>query len=88
MHRIKVRKGQKVKQGQIIGTVGTTGLSTGPHLHYQFWKNNRFVNPMTIDLPRTQKLSGDEMASFKANKNTWIEFMDGTQPAVAMTDKP
>ncbi len=88
MHKIKVRKGQKVNQGQIIGTVGTTGLSTGPHLHYQFWKNNRFVDPMKVDLPRTQKLSKVERVRFDENRATWLEFMDGSQPAVAMTEKP
>ena len=57
MHKIRVKNGQKVKQGQIIGTVGTTGMSTGPHLHYQFWKHGKFVDPMKVKLPRTQKLS-------------------------------
>lgn len=87
MHKIKVRRGQKVKQGDIIGTVGSTGMSTGPHLHYQFWKNNRFVDPMTVDLPRTQKLSSEERPRFEANKNTWIDFMDGVAPTIAMTEQ-
>jgi len=86
MHRIQVKRGQKVKQGQIIGTVGSTGMSTGPHLHYQFWKNDRFVNPMTVDLPRTQKLSSSELATFESNRTMWIDFMDGVTPPVAMTE--
>ena len=86
MHRIKVKRGQTVKQGQIIGTVGSTGMSTGPHLHYQFWKNGRFVDPMKIDLPRTQKLSKTEMALFEANRDMWLDFMNGVNPAVAMSE--
>ncbi|MCD6113508.1 MAG: M23 family metallopeptidase [Bacteroidales bacterium] len=46
LDKIKVRKGQKVKRGQVIGTVGTSGLSTGPHLHYEVIKNNKRVNPI------------------------------------------
>ena len=85
MHKIRVRKGQKVKQGQIIGTVGTTGMSTGPHLHYQFWKNGKFVNPMTVKLPRTQKLSSAELTRFKTNRDLWVDQLNGAAP-VAMTE--
>ena len=46
-----VKRGGQVKRGQIIGAVGTTGLSTGPHLHYGFFDNGKFVNPLTIKLP-------------------------------------
>jgi murein DD-endopeptidase MepM/ murein hydrolase activator NlpD len=85
LSRIKVKNGQHVKQGQIIGSVGSTGMSTGPHLHYQFWKSGRFVNPMTIKLPRTKKLQASEVAKFKANRSLWVDFMNGVNPAVAMT---
>jgi len=46
LHTFEVRKGQKVKRGQVIGTVGNTGKSTAPHLHYEVRKNNRAVNPI------------------------------------------
>ena len=86
MHRIKVKRGQRVKQGQIIGTVGSTGMSTGPHLHYQFWKNGRYVNAMTVDLPRTETLAKSERASFDANRDMWLDFMNGVNPSIAMTE--
>jgi len=61
-----VKRGQRVKQGQIIGQVGCTGLCTGPHLHYEFLVNGVHRNPRTIikKLPKAKKLAGTEMPSF------------------------
>ena len=85
MHKIRVKKGQKVKQGQVIGTVGSTGMSTGPHLHYQFWKHGKFVDPMKIKLPRNQTLSDAEMRRFKTKRDAWVDQLNDPAP-VAMTD--
>lgn len=46
LSKIEVRAGQKVKRGQIIGEVGNTGISTGPHVHYEIHKNGKIVNPI------------------------------------------
>jgi murein DD-endopeptidase MepM/ murein hydrolase activator NlpD len=47
-----LRKGSRVSRGEVIGTVGSTGLSTGPHLHYSFYINGRYVDPLKVDLPQ------------------------------------
>jgi murein DD-endopeptidase MepM/ murein hydrolase activator NlpD len=56
--------GKKVRQGQVIGYVGSTGLSTGSHLHYEILINGRFVDPMKIKLPRGRVLEGPLLAGF------------------------
>jgi murein DD-endopeptidase MepM/ murein hydrolase activator NlpD len=60
-----LRHGQKVNQGDVIGYVGTTGWSTGPHLHYEFRVNNEPRDPLAVDLPNVQPLAGVELQRFR-----------------------
>jgi murein DD-endopeptidase MepM/ murein hydrolase activator NlpD len=61
--------GVKVHQGQVIGFVGSTGQSTGPHVHYEILVNSRFVDPMRIKLPRGRVLDGPVLASFEHERD-------------------
>lgn len=64
-----LHKGEKVAQGEVIGFVGTTGMSTGPHLHYEFLVNGEHRDPMTVALPKTFPITGQEKVAFDAISN-------------------
>ena len=66
MSRIAVSPGERVRRGQVIGYVGSTGMSTGPHLHWEVWKNGVAVNPRSISMASVQTVSGDTLRALKA----------------------
>ena len=59
-----IREGKRVSQGQIIGYVGSTGRSTGPHLHYEVIKNGKKTNPLSVRLPAGDILKDNELKIF------------------------
>ncbi len=70
-----VQDGAKVRQGQIIGYVGSTGLSSGPHLHYEVLVNSRFVDPLSIQVPRERQLAGKQLADYQKERARVDELM-------------
>ncbi|NDP26134.1 MAG: peptidoglycan DD-metalloendopeptidase family protein [Flavobacterium sp.] len=65
MSRILVRRGQRITQGSIIGRVGSTGLATGPHVCYRFWKNGVQVDALRLKLPNSQPMENKNLPRFK-----------------------
>ncbi len=63
-----IKAGQRIKQGQVLAYVGSTGASTGPHLHYEIWQHGKRVNPVGAKVPQGTVLAGGELSAFKAQK--------------------
>jgi murein DD-endopeptidase MepM/ murein hydrolase activator NlpD len=61
----RLRRGSRVRQGQVIGYVGTSGLSTGPHLHFEVMKKGRQINPLRLRMPSGKTLKGSKMVAFQ-----------------------
>jgi murein DD-endopeptidase MepM/ murein hydrolase activator NlpD len=75
--------GSKVRQGQVIGFVGSTGVSTGAHVHFEIHLNDRFVNPMTVKLPRGRVLDGVTLAQFEKDREHLDAMMANANSRVA-----
>ena len=94
-----IEPGKRVRQGQVIGFVGSTGQSTGAHVHYEILVNGRFVDPMRVRLPRGRSLDGPMMAAFEKEHNRIDALMNSrnaprvsenlvAQPAGTTTGQP
>lgn len=81
-----VREGVKVRQGQVIGFVGNTGFSTGPHLHYEVLVNNRWVDPLSIQMPQERKLTGRQLADFQKERGRLEDLMRRPPVRVAQVE--
>jgi len=79
-----VRAGTKIKQGQTIGYVGSTGLATGPHLCYRFWKNGVQVDALRVELPPSQPVKKDQMEAFDQVRQELTKKLD----AIQLSNKP
>jgi murein DD-endopeptidase MepM/ murein hydrolase activator NlpD len=78
--------GKRVRQGQVIGFVGSTGQSTGPHVHYEILVNGRFVDPMRIKLPRGRSLEGPLMGNFEKERDRMDSMMVGRGGTARVSD--
>lgn len=81
MSKILVRRGQRVSQGQVIGKVGSTGLATGPHVCYRFWKNGVQVDPLRLKLPNAEPMSKAQLPRFREQMEPLKRELDSVAAA-------
>ena len=78
-----IKPGVRVRQGQLIGHVGASGLATGPHLHYELWHNGKAVDHRNINLPSGQPVGKDQVADFRRNRDELISLLSRANPSAA-----
>ena len=72
-----VQKGKRVRQGEVIGYVGSTGYSTGPHLDFRMKQNGKFLNPEKVLSPRDESVPKKNLDAFKASRDEWRRYLNG-----------
>jgi murein DD-endopeptidase MepM/ murein hydrolase activator NlpD len=82
MSRMAVSSGQSVRRGQVIGYVGSTGLSTGPHLHYEMYRSGQAINPASVAFVTRALLSGESLDRFRQI----LARLKTVQPGAALAD--
>ncbi len=79
-----IKSGRKVRQGQIIGYVGSTGWATGPHLHYEFLVNGTHKNPRTVKLPKAEPVAKRELATFRAATRQYALLLNSYKDQITL----
>ncbi len=82
-----IKEGVRVRQGQVIGFLGSTGLSTGPHLHYEVMINENLVDPLTIKLPRNRELDAQQLSAFQRERERIDELIRKAPGATRVAER-